>query len=286
MSCFPKLGKTLLFCCLALLLAAPGFGQPIIKAGTDLLQTLGGNGTIYSFANDPIPADFFCSGSAPFTGAIQLKGIPVLTKPAGIAGNADTIVERLADADLTFGQDSVPATVRAMSLDGMNVITIACGSGARTFSVRACTCGEQPITKMNIRLDDPSCGCGSYDGELALNICLTFTDLSTGDEIGPLKRTVQLFMNKSGWCEKPGFDGAEIADAYHVTTVCGFEDFLAVSATSNFHPGWDCASSTSGDSCLDLYGHLTSCHSSFGQADHDHCINPVCCDSKGISCRN
>lgn len=276
---------TVAACCLALLSAPAAMAQPIIKAGTDVLQTLGGNGTVYSFANNPLPAGFFCPGSAPFTGKIQLAGQSVLTKPAGVAAQADTVLERLADANLLGGSDAVPVVVRAMSLRGLGSIDVLCpNTGLTRFRVDACTCGEQPITKIEISLEDPACGCGTFSGEIALNVCLSFTNTTTGDVLGPVSRPVSLKVDKSNWCQKAGNGATNIAEAYHVATTCGYEDYLAVPATANFHPGWDCASSTSGLSCLDLYGHLTTCHSSFGQADHDHCINPVCCDRKGQSC--
>src|SRR6476661_2564945 len=90
-----------LACCaiaLSVLVAAPAMaaaGAPTIKLGTDLFST--SVGTQADFTNNPLPADFFCTGSSAFSGSIPLTGVPLTTVPAGIAGSTDTVVQRLAD---------------------------------------------------------------------------------------------------------------------------------------------------------------------------------------------
>ncbi|MEM9553398.1 MAG: hypothetical protein AAGC60_04010 [Acidobacteriota bacterium] len=272
---------------LALCIGTPGFGQPIIEAGTDVWET--GDGTFYDFAADPLPANFFCQGSQVFKELIKFSGVPVITNPPGVAGNGDTIVERFHDVDLSGGAGVTDVAVRAMSLRGQNLVTVFCDSGPQQFEVRACTCGEQPITQIRIEDDGQGCGCGTFSGSLALNVCISFTNVNTGAVVGPVQRPVILNVDKNNWCDRgPGSN--EIANAYHVGVDCpswidcSDRSMIAVSPTSNFHPGWSCDTVSSGLSCLDLFGDLTTCHSSFGQAPHEHCVNPVCCGRKGQPC--
>src|ERR1700709_1009872 len=72
-----------------------------IQNGIDVWKTKGDGSTFVDFAKNPIPAGFFCAGSAPFTGRLALEGVPVATDVIGALGMTDTIVQRLDDALVT-----------------------------------------------------------------------------------------------------------------------------------------------------------------------------------------
>jgi hypothetical protein len=157
-------------CCFALA-AVPALALDRIGPGWDSWVTPAGGGTFYDFAGHPIPAGFFCAGSAPFTGKIVFQGSPIKG-----ADGADTLVERIDEA--TFDKSGVATTrvvVRGLSLIGSEPIQTSCGS----YRVRASLAGGiQPITQMRIIKDSENTG--SFESRLALRIKLVFEPLAGG----------------------------------------------------------------------------------------------------------
>src|SRR5882757_11215040 len=83
---------------LALVAGSPAFGaDTTIHKGVDLWMTVAGFAQT-SFADQPIPAGFFCETSQAFTGMVKFKGAPLTVEPAGSLGSIDTVVRRLDDA--------------------------------------------------------------------------------------------------------------------------------------------------------------------------------------------
>jgi hypothetical protein len=159
---------------LALLAAAPGFAVDVIQSGADLWQSF--QGVSYTdFADDPIPANFFCPGSKPFTGRIAMQGSPLATEPAGVLGPVDTVVRRLDDA--TFDERGVATTriqLMALSMVGTEPIDAGCG---QPFAASASLDGEQPTTVMRIvRQSEDG---GTYAAPLKLNVKLAFTPVGS-----------------------------------------------------------------------------------------------------------
>ncbi len=173
---------------LVLVLALPAAGEPgpdRIAAGFDFWQTLGSGATKYSFSADPLPADFFCLGSAPFAGEISFEGVPVRTAPQGVLGTTDTIIERLDDA--VFDAAGVARTRiqgRALNLRGA-AIENSCGS----WRVGAGLTGFQPVTEMVLRRQSPQGGV--FDADLRLRVRITFTNEATR-EVRSVSRLVSL----------------------------------------------------------------------------------------------
>ncbi|HZF10224.1 MAG TPA: hypothetical protein VFE33_15655 [Thermoanaerobaculia bacterium] len=157
---------------LAVLVASPVLAGERLTRGADLWET--STGLSYSsFKAEPIPADFFCPGSEPFTGVIQLNGKPLATAPAGALGNIDTIVHRLDDARLNEkGEASTRIQLMALSLASVKPIETRCGR----YDVTSSLAGAQPMTTMRIR--KTSDGGGTYIAPLELNVKLTFTPVS------------------------------------------------------------------------------------------------------------
>ena len=261
---------------LSAVLAVPSAAQhPPISRGVDLFETSTSAPTFVDFASNPIPAGFFCPGSDPFSGVVNLRGLPLATAPAGVAGSADTVVERLTDGNFVGGEANIQIVVRAMRLGSTDSIDVFCPNEnvVTRWRVSACLCGLQPTSTIVARVDQ-ACGCGHFNGTLRLNVCLRFTREDTGQTVGPIQQPITLSITNMPWCYQPGAGETVVSQPFGVDTNCDGKPDLTVPATSNFHPGWDCASR--GVDCWVQYAALTRCHSSYGQAPHDHCVNPIC----------
>lgn len=255
-----------------LLIALPATAQTIPK-GTDALATA--DGSVADFSLDPLPADFFCPGSAPFTGVIDFVGLPLSTNPPGIVGDADTIIARLAPADLSGGTATVPVKVEAVSMRSRDLVVINCGGVATSWRVKACLCGcecgggAQATTQLDLVLDDPACGCGHASGELEFEICLTFVNVDTGAMRGPVQRPVHLKVANMPFCFDPPPGVVVATMPFEVDTSCDGVVDCFVPGSEKFVPGVTCGQG----GCIPPE---PVCHSSFGQADHDHCVQPPC----------
>jgi len=245
---------------LALLLAVPALaGDSVITNGIDLWRTPSAGGTFADFARTPLPAGFFCAGSAPFTGKIVFKGVPIKTRPANVLRETDTIIQRLDDAVLTknlvtinpfpmrgtdgtvrqvgasFFQGREVATtrvqVKAISFVGVRPVETSCGS----FKVRASLAGEQPTTEMIIVRENESGG--SFYAPLSLNIKLTFTPVAGGASLEVVKNIRFPAKANSAWTDVPGkraaFDSFVSVDSDND----GVMD-LMLPGTSNFAAGF------------------------------------------------
>jgi hypothetical protein len=141
-----------------------------IQNGIDVWSTKGDGSTFVDFAKTPIPAGFFCAGSAPFTARVAFQGVPIVTDASKALGSTDTIVQRLDDA--TFNKRGVAVTrtqVRALSLKSVTPFETGCGKFEATVSLD----GVQPITRMVIRRENENGG--TFSGPLWLNVKVSFT---------------------------------------------------------------------------------------------------------------
>ena len=265
-------------CCIAVMLslaavalvAVPASAQPPILRGSDLFASA--SGTFADFSTNPIPAGFFCPGSPAFAGVIPLGGVPLTTVPPGVAGTTDTIVERLTDG--VFGTDgtaSIDVIVRALQLRG--TLTVPCGGALTTWTVNACLCGTQPVTKITVKAADAACGCGTFSGGLQMRVCITFTRGNV--TLGPITQVINLNINNMSWCYQAAAGTTAPKDPFALDTNCDRCPDRQVPGVTNFHPGWTCESTKPGTDCLTEFGHLTTCHENPG-GDHEHCVNPVC----------
>jgi hypothetical protein len=169
------------------LLASPVLATDVVTSGADVWKTSEA-ASYSSFAADPIPADFFCPGSKPFSGSIAMKGAPIATDPPGVLGSSDTVVHRLDDA--TFDADGVATTriqLMALSLVGTEPLEVGC---AQPYTVAATLAGEQPVTEMRIVRE--SADGGTFAAPLALNVKLVFTPANGDGRSLALQREVRL----------------------------------------------------------------------------------------------
>jgi hypothetical protein len=262
---------------LGVLLAVPAMAATkAITSGVDLFSTSAG--TKADFASNPLPAGFFCTGSSAYSGSIPLTGVPLTTVPAGIAGTADTIVERLANGVFsTSGTATIPIILRAMKMRSASNLAVSCpGVGITNWQVDACLCGTQTQTSFTASID-PACGvCGTFNGVLSVNVCLRFTRLDNGDVLGPIPRTIQMAISSMPWCYQAGARETVITRSFSVDTDCNGTTDRTLPATSNFHPGWSCANV--GQDCWTQFASLTHCHADLHipPSGHLHCVNPVC----------
>ena len=152
-------------------LAAPAFAADrVIQNGIDAWVTMRAGATFVDFARNPIPAGFFCAGSAAFTGKVEFRGEPIATDIPGAFRNADTIVQRLDDA--VFDRRGVATTrlqVRALSLKSVQPIQTSCGK----FDLSVRLDGAQPTTRMRIVRENDNGG--RFTAPLALNTKVSFT---------------------------------------------------------------------------------------------------------------
>jgi hypothetical protein len=158
-----------LFVLLFVLGLVPVSADSVIQRGIDVFTTPGDGKTFYDFAQNPIPAGFFCKGSKPFAGKIAFKGLPLATATPGQLRGADTVIERLDDA--VFDEKGVAMTrlqFRALSLASLAPIKTTCGA----FHVYVSLGGRQRVTEMSILRTQE--GGGSFTAPLAVDVRMTF----------------------------------------------------------------------------------------------------------------
>ncbi len=181
--------RMLVLCTMVVMVALPAAGQkPIdrVPAGVDYWQTLSFGATAYSFEREPLPAGFFCAGSAPFKGVVEFEGVPLRTEPAGVLGTTDTVIERLDDA--VFNRRGIAKSrlrARALSIQSTTPIKMACGD----FKVSAALAENQPVTTITFNRENKFGG--TFNADLRLRIRIDFTNLQNG-KVSSVEREVYL----------------------------------------------------------------------------------------------
>jgi hypothetical protein len=184
---------------LAVISGSPLFAGDVVHKGVDLWMTVAGFAQT-SFADQPIPAGFFCENSQAFTGKVKFKGAPLAVEPTGSLGSIDTVVRRLDDAKFNAkGEATTRIQLMALSLVSTQPIETSCGK----YNVAVNLAGEQPKTLMRILKTDAFGG--TYTAPLALNVKAVFTpvngDLSGRREVtrridlGPGTNSVWAYVN-------------------------------------------------------------------------------------------
>jgi hypothetical protein len=221
----------------ALVLAAvPAMADDAIYNGSDLWTTPANGKTFTDFSREPIPAGFFCAKSAPFTGRVAFKGVPLRTSE-GALGRVDTIVQRLDDA--TFNKRGVASTriqMRALLLESVAPIKTACGS----FNVTARLDGTQPVTRMRIVRESENSG--YFVSNLAVNVKLTFTPVSgKARERLEVSQKIRFNPNRVSWVERAAITGSKSLEKKGFMLVDTDGDLRPdtyLPGTSNFAAGW------------------------------------------------
>lgn len=222
-------------------------GPPVcVPPGQDCWSTACDGGTEADFSADPIPADFFDPGSDPFTGRIELGG----AMPSGI----DTRVQRLGQ--LCFYDppwtDTVPIELVELNLVSCQPITVE-GSGLWDVQV-----GLSPVSpgpgSMTVTKTHP--GGGTFESSFPVQPLYIFSRVGNPSDIRVLDTgaigipPIVLATNApTPWLHEEAFEQ------------CTFDGFAPGATTS-----------PQGDPCC-----VETCHSSMGQADHEHCTSPPGC---------
>lgn len=218
----------------------------VIYRGSDFWSTPGDGGTGVDFSLNPIPAGFFCSGSAPFSARIEFRGRRIQTDPPGVFGNADTILERLDDA--AFDENGIARTrlqMRALSLVSIEPIQTECGSYVVTVGLE----GEQPVTEMQI-VRDGTIG-GYFLAPIDLNARISFWPLGMESSdpaqdanrriYRPLQIVQSFHLNpnpQAGWTSHPGPAGVRHEGSAMADLDGDGRAETRIMGTSNFAVGW------------------------------------------------
>ncbi len=270
---------TLTLAVAALALAAvPAAADDVIYGGVDAWKTVAI--THSTFADDPIPADFFCPGSAPFTGRVALRGVPIATEPEGALDGRDTLVGRLDDA--RFDAEGVART--RVALIALNLVSVEpVDTGCGRYEMRVVLDKEQPTTEMTIvRTNDLG---GTFESPLAINTRVIFTPLA-GGESREIARSVDLGPgSQSVWLESPR---PAVAQKVTVDTDGDGVPDRELALRSNFKAGVapvaETGPSTQPALCQDV-----SCHCTRGSTD-PYEPNDLCphlhCTEVWIPCAN
>jgi hypothetical protein len=156
-----------------------------VTAGTSLLMTPGGC-TIADFGGSPLPADFFGPGSDPFAGSVPLVGEPLTG--VGLLEDTDTIVSRLANADLPVcgSTDTVPIEIVALSLVSFESIHVTFNGGASSsvYEVRACLSSSATQVPGTMNIQRTHQDGGTFDSSLPVMPKLTFTRVAGSNGLG------------------------------------------------------------------------------------------------------
>lgn len=211
----------------------PLAAAPVIQRGIDVFTTVDNGKTFYDFADDPIPAGFFCKGSPPFAGRLELKGLPLETEFPGQLRGADTVIERLDDAAFDANGTAVTRVqFRALSLVSSVPVQTPCGA----FHVYVSLAGEQRPTTMHIyRTHERG---GSFVAPLAVDARLRFVPTS-GRGARPLELTGAFTFPATSlpWSFEPGPGGKQVGPVVTDTNGDLVPD-TRLGGTSNFAAGW------------------------------------------------
>lgn len=221
--------------CSLLLGLSPLAADPVVQRGTDVFTTMGGGKTFYDFAQNPIPAGFFCKSSKAFTGRVAFKGLPLATETPGQLGSSDTVIERLDDA--VFNAKGVAWTriqFRALSLVSIAPIKTACGS----YHVYVSLGGKQRVTSMKILRTEENGG--TFAAPLAVNARMEFIPVKSAEKAARKLELTGSFTfpaNPVPWSFAKGDMAKRFGDTV-VDTNGDLAPDTRVAGTSNFLPGW------------------------------------------------
>lgn len=263
---------------------SPLSADPVIQRGIDVFSTVEDGKTFYDFSQRPIPAGFFCERSKAFTGRVVLRGVPLVTNPPKVLGNADTVVERLDDA--VFDDRGIATTrvrFRALSLASIAPLKTACGSFHLYLSLNG---QQQRATGMTILRTQESGG--DFIAPLVVDVKLTFIPVKPARTKGARRLELTGRVNFPGnplpWSLAPG-----AAKGTRVVTIDTDADMVpdaTLAGPSNFLAGhWQGRSSIrvkAGTPCSCCPQEAPPvCHTDSGE---QHCTAPPMCPDSFSCC--
>jgi hypothetical protein len=151
-----------------------------VAPGFDLFQTDPEQNVFKFEGKYAVPAGFFTPDSQPFEGFVNFGGDPLATFMGNDVGNADTIVQRTAEAlpgeNGTAGA-AAPIELRQLSLVSIAPIEVVTGQSTQLWDVRA-TLSPVRASTGSIRLSQTDANGGTLDSEITVYPRFTFTRLS------------------------------------------------------------------------------------------------------------
>lgn len=219
------------------LAALPALADNTVTHGSDFFQTAGDGST---YAQASVPAGYFCTASAAWSGTVVLTGAPVATSPANVLGNTDTVIERLADT--TFdpsGNATVNAIVRVANFKSTSPISVSGCTGSTLWDVKSSAAPTQSAFAMTLHRSSPTATGGTFDSAVTINPRLTFTQQGTGLTRTLDQGTIHFTTTGASWTHQPGAGGLTYtAGSVQVDTDGDGVADTTVPASSNFAAGW------------------------------------------------
>ncbi|HEX3553143.1 MAG TPA: hypothetical protein VIA62_07935 [Thermoanaerobaculia bacterium] len=213
---------------------SPLAADPVIRHGVDTFTTTANGKTFYNFAKNPVPAGFFCASSAPFTGKVAFRGLPIETATPGALHNADTVIERLDDA--TFDSRGVAETriqFKALSLVSIAPIQTACGA----YHAYVTLAGPQRVTTMKIYRTEADGG--RFVAPIAVDAKISFIPVKPIKGVRPLEMVGKFTFPAVPlpWSATAGVATKSIGNVL-IDTKGTLKPDTSISGSSNFWPGW------------------------------------------------
>lgn len=236
---------SLAICSLALAAAAAGpLPAQTIEEGIDVWTTKNDGQTWVDFSNNPLPLNFFCRGSAQFSQVVQVKGLPLVTSPAGVLKGSDTVIHRLND--ITFnaqGTATTPIEVKAVCFQERQTFTVTCGDGSTTtWKTRVRLDPDpdvSPQTTMTIAKAAGGAPGGTYSATIVVPALVRFINTATNLSTAEVSEVVTLSVSGAAWANQPGTGGVTWTSPVTIDQACGASPGLTLpGVSSNFAAGW------------------------------------------------
>jgi hypothetical protein len=223
------------------LIAAPVAAQTI-PGGIDVWTTKDDGNTWVDFTDNPLPAGFFCPGSAAFAQVVRVKGLPIVTNPSGVLKQTDTVIQRLQAVTFdSSGNGSTPIQARAICFQERSLLTITCGDGSTTtWKTRVrINPSVSNVTTMTIHKAAGGAAGGTYDATVIVPGLVRFVDAVTGQSTAEAAETISLQVTGAAWASQPGNGGVTWTSPVTIAQSCDNTPSLTVpGVSSNFAAGW------------------------------------------------
>ncbi|HEX4954010.1 MAG TPA: hypothetical protein VF017_11525 [Thermoanaerobaculia bacterium] len=177
MDCASFRRTTLSLAALALL-ALPAMAADI-PAGPDFWRTEHNGSTFFTFPGGEVESLCGAPASDDWDHVVRLGGVPV-------TGDADTIIQRLKDANFVNGVAQTQVMVRALHFKSTDVQDTPCGP--LVWEVK--NTDDQPITKMVIRQTSEQGG--TFNANISVRVVFSGYNANSGAFLGNLFYTFDL----------------------------------------------------------------------------------------------
>jgi hypothetical protein len=161
--------------------AAHGGLPNVIPAGFDLFETDPAT-THLDFdqaGGTAVPGGFFDPGCEPFTGVVSFGGVPIGSFAGQGTGDADTVVNRLAPANLSGPPATIPIEIVELSLRSMEPIQVRCGAETQLWQVDVSLSENQQQGQMQIHQE--TLDGGVFNSVLPVTPVLTLTRIGDSE---------------------------------------------------------------------------------------------------------